>query len=138
MTATPLEPKPTQKAPLADRRHFVHKRLDRWIRLQQFVYGLPDDYSYAACIAGRDVASSQVLVNVGWMCWFGQGKGAHRQHALAVSLLHSEEAASASPSAVFFHRLQRIVRSVQNVFNRKERKKGLPVSRALEERELLA
>jgi hypothetical protein len=95
-------------AETVERRHFTHKRLERWIRLQQFVYGLPDDYSYAVCTTERDGrAESRALVTVGWMTWFGHGKGADRQHALALALLEASEALSSNSTRVFFHGLSR-------------------------------
>jgi hypothetical protein len=101
-----------KRVPLADKRHFTHKRLERWIRLQQFVYGLPDDYSYAVCVSGGDSSGKPVsrsLVNVGWMSWYGEGVGTDRQHALAVSLLNTTEALSSNSTTVFFHKLNRII-----------------------------
>lgn len=105
------QPEATEKrVPLADKRNPVHKRLDRWVRLQQFVYGLPDDdYAYAVCIT-RDRAGnyeSKSLVRVGWMNWFGLGHGVDRHHALAVSLLETTEAVSTNSSAVLLHKLSR-------------------------------
>lgn len=109
MTSKVVEAKPAKRSALADGRNPVHKRLDRWIRLQQFVFGLPEDYSYAVRIGnfaeGR--AESRVVVSVGWMTWFGQGRGSDRQHAIAVALLHTMEALSANGTAVFFHRLSK-------------------------------
>jgi hypothetical protein len=29
----------------SDNRQLLCRRMERWLRLQQFVYGLPDDYS---------------------------------------------------------------------------------------------
>jgi hypothetical protein len=87
----------------SDRRHYAHKRVERWIRLQQFVYGLPDDYAYAVCIrerAGR--AESATLVSVGWLTWFGRAKGADRQHALALALLEMREAITSSSGRIFW------------------------------------
>ena len=96
-----------------ERKHFTHKRLERWIRLQQFVYGLSDDYSYAVCTSEKDgVAESRALVTVGWMTWFGHGKGADRQHALALALLEASEALSSNGTRVFFHGISRWIGSV--------------------------
>lgn len=93
-----------------ERRHFTHKRLERWIRLQQFVYGLPDDYSYAVCTSERNgQAESRALVTVGWMTWFGQGRGADRQHSLALALLEASEALSSNGTRVFLHGFTRWV-----------------------------
>ncbi len=91
-----------------EKRNLVHRRMERWIRLQQFVYGLPDDYSYAVCIreCGEGVCESRTLVKVGWMTWFGQGKGTDRQHSLALALLETSEALSSNGTRVFFHGLK--------------------------------
>jgi hypothetical protein len=94
----------------ADKRHFTHKRLERWIRLQQFVYGLPDDYAYAVCTTERaGGAESRALVTVGWLTWFGHGKGTSRQHALALALLDASEALTSNSTRVFWHGLSRWV-----------------------------
>lgn len=91
-----------------ERKHFTHKRLERWIRLQQFVYGLPDDYAYAVHMTEKDgQAESRALVTVGWMTWFGHGKGSDRQHSLALALLEASEALSSNGTRVFFHGLSR-------------------------------
>jgi hypothetical protein len=93
-----------------ERRHFAHKRLERWIRLQQFVYGLPDDYAYAVCITEKNAqVESRALVSVGWMTWFGYGKGSDRQHSLALALLEASDALSSNTTRVFFHFLNRLV-----------------------------
>ncbi|MGZ3650298.1 MAG: hypothetical protein ACXVB9_17895 [Bdellovibrionota bacterium] len=78
--------------------------MERWIRLQQFVYGLPDDYSYAVCTTERSDgrAESCALVTVGWMTWFGRGKGSDRQHSLALALLETSEALSSNSTRVFW------------------------------------
>ncbi len=92
----------------SEKRHLTHKRMERWIRLQQFVYGLPDDFSYAGCTTEKNgYFESRALVNVGWMSWFGKGKGSDRQHSLAVALLDSTEAISANGTKVFFHGINR-------------------------------
>lgn len=101
----------------AEKRNLVHKRLDRWIRLQQFVYGLPDDYSYALVVShpsGGARARSRSLVRVGWMSWFGEGSAVDRHQALAVSLLNASEALSSSASAVYLHQAFRLVKQVRN------------------------
>jgi len=92
-------------APSFERRHFTHKRMERWIRLQQFVFGLPDDYSYAICTTTEKNGKfrSRSLVKVGWMSWYGDGRGSDRQQSLAVSLLDTVEAISANSSTVFWH-----------------------------------
>ncbi|RYZ99555.1 MAG: hypothetical protein EOP11_19310 [Proteobacteria bacterium] len=94
-----------ESAPQAERRHFTHKRMERWIRLQQFVFGLPDDYSYAICTSakGDGQFQSRTLVKIGWMSWYGDGVGGDRQHSLSVSLLDAAEALSANSSTVFWH-----------------------------------
>lgn len=93
---------------LHERRHFIHKRLERWIRLQQFVYGLPEEYAYAVRSSREgDRTVSRALVNVGWMTWFGVGRGTDRQHALALALLGANDAWSANGTRVFFHELSR-------------------------------
>lgn len=99
---------PKQKASFCDKRNLTHKRLERWIRLQQFVYGLPDDYSYAirtSEVNGKSV--SRTLVRVGWMTWYGEGRGADRQHSLAISLLDTTEAISGNSTRVFFHNIKK-------------------------------
>jgi hypothetical protein len=99
-----------RKQPLADRPNTIHKRMERWIRLQQFVFGLPDDYAYAVCLSGGPGGrqKSFSLVRVGYMSWFGTGAGADRQHSLAVALLNTEEAISANSTSVFLHRMGKI------------------------------
>ena len=93
-----------------ERRSFTHKRLERWIRLQQFVYGLPDDYAYAVRSLERGgVAESHALVTVGWMTWFGSAKGTDRQHSLALALLEASEALSANGTRAFLHEVSRWV-----------------------------
>jgi hypothetical protein len=113
------------RVPLADRRSQTHKRMDRWIRLQQFVYGLPDDYSYAICLKENGSSfESHTLVRVGWMNWYGSGAGVDRQHSLAVALLGTTEALSANPTATLMHtvvnRFSRLFR-----FGRKARKHSI-------------
>jgi hypothetical protein len=100
-----------RRQPLADRRNAIHKRMERWIRLQQFVFGLPDDYSYAVFLSGSPDGhqKSFSLVRVGCMNWYGAGSGADRQHALAVALLNTEEAISANSTNVFFYHLGKIL-----------------------------
>lgn len=111
MMATRPEEMEKIRVPLADRRNQTHKRMDRWIRLQQFVYGLPDDYSYAICVReDNGLFESHSLVRVGWMNWFGRGAGADRQHSLAVALLGTTEALSANPTAAIVHKIGRIFR----------------------------
>ena len=113
-----------QKNSGASERHLTHRRLERWIRLQQFVYGLPDDYSYAVFLSqGNGSSKGCALVSVGWMSWFGQGKGADPQHALAVALLESSEALSANARASFFHRMRRRFLQLLRSFKRSDRKK---------------
>jgi len=99
-----------KRQPLADKRNAIHKRMERWIRLQQFVFGLPDDYSYAVCLTENHAGTQQSfgLVKVGYMNWFGTGAGADRQHALAVALLNTVEAISSNSTSVFFHRVGKI------------------------------
>ena len=90
-------PEPTE------RRHYAHRRVERWVRLQQFVYGLPDDYAYAVCLRERDGRSeSATLVSVGWLTWFGRARGADRQHALALALLEMREAYTSSGGRIFW------------------------------------
>jgi hypothetical protein len=128
------------RVPLADRRNFVHKRMERWVRLQQFVYGLPDDYSYAVCVSksqdGRFHSLS--LVKVGWMCWFGTGSGADKQHSLSISLLNTTEALSANTTSVFFHKLNRILVFGLGFFRKKSKDRPIDALVKQEERELLA
>jgi hypothetical protein len=90
-----------------ERRHYAHKRVERWIRLQQFVYGLPDDYAYAVCLRERNGRSeSAALVSVGWLTWFGRAKGADRQHALALTLLEMSEAITSSSGRIFWQTIK--------------------------------
>lgn len=99
------------RVPLADRRNQTHKRMDRWIRLQQFVYGLPDDFSYAICVREEGaILESHSLVRVGWMSWFGRGVGSDRQHSLAVALLGANEALSSNSTAALVHKVGRFFR----------------------------
>lgn len=100
------------RAPLADKKHLTHKRMERWIRLQQFVYGLPADYSYAVCVKETPSGHEcRTFVKVGWMAWFGRGEGSDRQHSIAVALLNTAEAVSLNSSAVFLHRMKSVLRS---------------------------
>lgn len=90
-----------------ERRHVTHKRMERWIRLQQFVYGLPEDYAYAICLrehGGR--VHGHVLIRVGWLTWFGFGKGADRQHALALALLDTQEAWTSNGSRLVLFKVR--------------------------------
>ncbi|RZA07462.1 MAG: hypothetical protein EOP11_07615 [Proteobacteria bacterium] len=117
-------------APQGERRHFTHKRMERWIRLQQFVFGLPDDYSYAICTtqkAGGEFRS-RTLVKVGWMSWYGDGIGGDRQHSLSVSLLDAAEALSANSSTVFWHSVSKWVKKGFRRVSRNLRAGKLPVS----------
>lgn len=106
-----------QREEAHEKRNLIHRRMERWIRLQEFVYGLPDDYSYAVCIreVGSGVCESRALVKVGWMSWFGQGKGSDRQHSLAVALLETSEALSSNSTTVFFHGIRRWFRNLFGV-----------------------
>jgi hypothetical protein len=114
MMATLPEEMEKIRVPLADRRNQTHKRMDRWIRLQQFVYGLPDDYSYAICMKeSKNVFETHSLVRVGWMNWYGRGLGADRQHGLAVALLGTSEALSANSTATLMHKIARLFRFVR-------------------------
>lgn len=111
MMATMPEEMEKIRVPLADRRNQTHKRMDRWIRLQQFVYGLPDEYSYAICVKESGGSfESHSLVKVGWMNWFGRGTGVDRQHSLAVALLGTTEALSANSTATLVHKVYKIGR----------------------------
>lgn len=95
----------------SDKRGVVHRRLERWVRLQQFVYGLPDDYTYAVCTrASGDQFVGKSLVKVGWMTWFGEGRGPDRQHAIAISLLETTDAVTASSYRMLWHAARRWVR----------------------------
>lgn len=126
--------------PLADRRHFVHKQMERWIRLQQFVFGLPEDYSYAVCVrenfSGQQESSA--LVRVGSMSWFGHGAGADRQHALAVTLLNTVEAITANSTSVFFHKFTKVLGLNKRDSRRKRDSKNGTREAATDGRELLA
>lgn len=127
MMATKLEEMEKIRVPLADRRNQTHKRMDRWIRLQQFVYGLPDDYSYAICVKeSAGSFESYSLVKVGWMNWFGRGFGSDRQHSLAVALLSTTEALSANSTATLLHKVQKIGRLFR--FIRKNRSAARPLA----------
>jgi hypothetical protein len=113
------------RVPLADRRNQTHKRMDRWIRLQQFVYGLPEDYSYAICVKENSGSfESHSLVRVGWMNWYGRGFGVDRQHSLAVALLETTEALSANSTAALMHKVQKIGRLFR--FGRKSKSSARP------------
>ena len=117
-----------EDAPIFEKRHFTHKRMERWIRLQQFVFGLPDDYTYAICTtAGKDGKfRSRTLVKVGWMSWYGDGRGSDRQHSLAVSLLDTVEALSANSSTVFWHTLGKWVSQGFGRLRHKEARRDTP------------
>jgi hypothetical protein len=130
----------SEDAPVFEKRHFTHKRMERWIRLQQFVFGLPDDYSYAICTTADKNGEfrSRTLVKVGWMSWYGDGRGSDRQHSLAVSLLDTEEALSSNSSTVFWHTLSKWV---SQGFGRLRRKEGAglpsaPAAMTAEEKQL--
>ena len=129
----------SEVTPVFERRHFTHKRMERWIRLQQFVFGLPDDYSYAICTTAKKDGRfrSRSLVRVGWMTWFGDGHGADRQHSLAVSLLDTAEARSSNSSAVFWHSIRKWV---MQGFGRRHRRGEValtaPAVNSVEERQL--
>jgi hypothetical protein len=130
-----------REATLLERRHFTHKRMDRWIRLQQFVFGLPDDYSYAICTTAQPDGSfrSRSMVKVGWMTWYGDGRGNDRQHALAVALLGSAEALSSNSTLVFWHSVAKRMRSAFRRLRRKELPaKAAPGHRDANDVELLA
>jgi hypothetical protein len=102
-----------------DKRHLLHKRMERWIRLQQFVYGLPDDYSYAIRATDHNGESEcRALIRVGWMSWYASARGSDRQHALALSLLETSEAICRSPYKVFMHLLRRSFRRARQAFQR--------------------
>jgi hypothetical protein len=134
MMATLPEEMEKIRVPLADRRNQTHKRMDRWIRLQQFVYGLPEDYSYAICVRENGGSfESHSLVRVGWMSWYGRGIGADRQHSLAVALLGTTEALSANSTAALVHRIGRLFR-----FGRKQKPSTRPVVQDGQLGELLA
>ncbi len=121
-------------APLENGRT-VHKRMERWLRLQQFVYGLSADYSYAVRMTNQSGGNeSHVLVKLGWINWYGKGCGANALQALGVALLETVEAVSANSTAVFLHNLLKFVG-----VNRYRRKVvGLVPAETMEERELLA
>lgn len=131
-----------KKQPLADKRNFVHKRMDRWIRLQQFVFGLPEDYSYAICATENldGTHEARTLIRVGWMSWYGQGVGADRQHALAVALLNTTEALSTNSTNVFWYRVNRIISSSFRIFKYRERAlpQGTAAPDSHDSRELMA
>lgn len=94
-----------------DKRHLLHKRMERWIRLQQFVYGLPEDYSYAIRVTDDlSGAHCTTFVRMGWMTWFGRARGTDRQHALALSLMETSEAICNSPQKMFLHIFRRSLR----------------------------
>jgi hypothetical protein len=107
MAMLPEQAERERRVPLADKKHQNHKRMERWIRLQQFVYGLSDDYSYAICVKeSAGFYESHALVRVGWMNWFGRGAAGERQHSLASALLAASEAISSNPSAIVLHKIQ--------------------------------
>ncbi|MGE3262417.1 MAG: hypothetical protein AB7K68_11610 [Bacteriovoracia bacterium] len=91
-----------------DKKHLLYRRMERWVRLQQFVYGLPDDFSYSVhATENSGVVTCRTLVRVGWMSWYGVGKAADRQQALSVALLETSEAISANAYKVFFYSLSK-------------------------------
>ena len=125
------------------RRHFTHKRMERWIRLQQFVYGLPEDYAYAVCStmpSARGPAEARALVTVGWMTWFGSGKGSDPQHALALALLNADGALSTNGPRAFLHRLRAWLFRRLRFFpwRRGEAKRSAPVAAVTAREERLA
>ena len=108
---------PAASAPLHplfhDKRHLLHKRMERWLRLQQFVYGLPDDYAYAMRLTDtRGETQCRTLVRMGWLTWYGAARGGDRQHALALALLETSEALCANAYQAFFHSVKRSFRRV--------------------------
>lgn len=112
-----------------ERKHFVHRRVERWIRLQQFVFGLPeDDFSYAIRITDVDGrAESNALITVGWMTWFGRGRGSDRQSSLALALLETTEAYSSNGSRLLWQ-------AVKCWFRRRVRGVGATRSVAVKEK----
>ncbi|HEY8280530.1 MAG TPA: hypothetical protein VIH99_12950 [Bdellovibrionota bacterium] len=123
-----------------ERRHLTHKRMERWIRLQQFVYGLPEEYAYAVRISTRNGRTeSSALVTVGWMSWFGRGLGSDRQHSLGLALLNASEALSANGTRLFLHNVARWLLSCLNVFRpRREASRRSELPAEIDHTDLLA
>ena len=128
-----------------ENRHLTHRRMERWIRLQQFVYGLPSDYSYAVCVRQAQTEDekdgrheSRALVKVGWMSWYGFGRGADPQHSLAVALLETSEALSANGTSVFLHRVKRWIVAGLGMLRLKAAKETKAGPREEEQTDLLA
>lgn len=91
-----------------DKKHLLYRRMERWVRLQQFVYGLPDDFSYSVHATEKGgVFTCRTLVRAGWMSWYGVGKATDRQQALSLALLQASEAISANAYKVFFYSLSK-------------------------------
>lgn len=87
-----------------DKKHLLYRRMERWVRLQQFVYGLPGEFSYSVHSTEEGgVATCRTLVNVGWMSWYGVGRAPDPQQALALALLETSDAITASAHKVFFY-----------------------------------
>lgn len=97
----------------SDPRQLLCKRMERWLRLQQFVYGLPDDFSYSVRTRERNgVVDCYTLVKAGWMTWYGHGRAVDGQQALALALKETGAALSAGFYRILFHRFTLRMRSL--------------------------
>lgn len=113
-----------------DKKHVLYRRMERWLRLQQFVYGLPaDDYAYAIHASDRaGLSTCRSLVRVGWFTWYGVGHAMDRHQALASALLETSEAVSANPYRVF---LFSATRWAQRVWRRVSERRWVPMPSAV-------
>jgi hypothetical protein len=85
-----------------DKKNLLYHRMERWVHLQQFVYGLGDDFSYSVYASENGgICTCRTLVRIGDMSWFGEGSAADRQQALAQALIATSEAISANSYRVF-------------------------------------
>ncbi|MGZ3694038.1 MAG: hypothetical protein ACXWQO_07545 [Bdellovibrionota bacterium] len=103
-----------------DEKQMLFRRMERWVRLQQFVYGLSDDFCYSV-FASKDsgISTCRTLVRVGEMSWYGEGRAADQEQALSLALVATSEAISASSYKVFMYSLTKWLRSFWGLFRRK-------------------
>ena len=85
----------------------LRARVERWIRLQQFLHELDSDYSYAMRFFERDQRwDSCTLISSGGLTWFGRARAKDRQKGLASALMEAGEALSSNCLNVFFFKLK--------------------------------
>lgn len=105
----------------SDSRQLLCRRMERWLRLQQFVYGLPDDFSYSVRTReGNGQVDCHTLVKSGWMTWYGHGRAVDSQQALALALQETGAALSANFYRLMFHSFLARARSLWARVRRRE------------------